>query len=217
MNSQVKIVCARCNSGWMGRIQENTKPYLVPLFNGIESILDTDAQTKIATWATMATITGEYLGRRIEKTTFTLQERDWFRRNKRPFDNIRVWIGFLYRPKWNGQWVHVTMPILASKNFPGREPKDVARPNLQTTTFVVGKLYVHTMSAEFPEVVHGWDWRTDPGANVALTQIWPIQYPSVFWPVREVTNAEAESFSTAFMRYSDDLAIRKGWRRNAKP
>jgi len=67
------------------------------------------------------------------------------------------------------------------------------------------------MSDEDPMIPMGWDWRTDPAARECLTQIWPIQHPTVFWPVRDMTDWQAESFATAFKRYSDDLATRVGY------
>lgn len=44
LNSQVRVVCGACNSGWMSQIQEYAKPYLIPLFDGDESVLDAPAQ-----------------------------------------------------------------------------------------------------------------------------------------------------------------------------
>ena len=61
--SKVRIVCAKCNSGWMSQIQERAKPFLVHLFKGQFHALNRRAQTAIAAWVAMATMTGEHLPR----------------------------------------------------------------------------------------------------------------------------------------------------------
>jgi hypothetical protein len=34
LNANVRVVCSNRNSSWMSQIQENAKPYLIPLFKG---------------------------------------------------------------------------------------------------------------------------------------------------------------------------------------
>jgi len=115
----------------MGQIQERAKDFLIPLFGGEESILDAHAQKAIATWATLATITGEYLSRKPEKTTFTLQQRDKFRRQKEPPSTIRIWIGRYKRQALRGQWVHVSFPLLSTKDIPNLTPDTVPVPSFR--------------------------------------------------------------------------------------
>ena len=55
------MVCGDCNSGWLNQIQQTARPLLLPLFEGRAHRIDGDAQSKIAAWIAMATMTGEYL------------------------------------------------------------------------------------------------------------------------------------------------------------
>jgi hypothetical protein len=68
------------------------------------------------------------------------------------------------------------------------------------------------MSSVFPEITRGWDWRTAPHAHVKLSPIWPIKNNSVCWRIADMTDDDAQSFATVFVRYSDDLALRVGYR-----
>ena len=149
LNSQVKVVCGPCNSGWMSQIQERAKPFLIPLFEGKESVLDSAAQTLIASWAAMATMTGEYLSRDPENIAVSQAERTWFKKNRVPPDNWRILIGKYRRDEWKGQWYHVSMPIYSAKDIPRAKASNVRLPNHQTTSFVVGQLYVHVFSGFF--------------------------------------------------------------------
>jgi len=211
LNSQVRIVCGPCNSGWMGQIQERARPYLVPLFDGHESILDSNAQTRIATWATMATMTGEHLSYDTESVAVPQSERDWFRKNGVPPDNWRILIGRYQRQAWREQWRHVSIPIYSAKDIPGRKASNRREPNHQATTFTVGQLYVHVFSGHFRNLIMDWDWRTAPRARSCLTQIWPIQFPLAMWPTQDMTDADAEAFSMSFVRWSGAIAEKFGW------
>jgi hypothetical protein len=63
----VKCVCGPCNSGWMSNdIQTPAKPFLIPLFEGIPTVLDEDAQRRVSAWIALATIVAEF-DKRSEK------------------------------------------------------------------------------------------------------------------------------------------------------
>ena len=68
------------------------------------------------------------------------------------------------------------------------------------------------MSGPFAEITYGWDWRTAPHAAGKLQQVWPIVRRPLSWPLSDVTDADADLIATAFVRYSDDLALRVGYR-----
>jgi hypothetical protein len=45
-----RIVCARCNTGWMSDLEKLSKPIIVPLMHGIPSTLTVRDQVIIAKW-----------------------------------------------------------------------------------------------------------------------------------------------------------------------
>src|SRR5262245_26970593 len=57
---RVKNVCRRCNNGWMSVLQEHTKPIIIPLLKGDTTLLNSDRQNTLATWAAM-TVSAEYI------------------------------------------------------------------------------------------------------------------------------------------------------------
>jgi len=157
-------------------------------------------------------MTSEHLSRDPDQVTTPLTVRQHLMRALTAPPDWRIWIGRFQRKDWAGQWVRVTFPILDSENFPSGEVILDRRPNSQTTAFTVGKLFVFAMACPFPRITHGWDWRTAPRARVCLQQIWPILSNPITWPLLDLTDDDASGISTAFRRYSDDLAKRVGHR-----
>src|SRR4051794_16250232 len=56
-----RVVCEECNSGWMSKLQDRAKPVLIPLINGKSASIGREAQGVLASWATMLSMTTEYL------------------------------------------------------------------------------------------------------------------------------------------------------------
>jgi len=94
----------------------------------------------------MATITGDYLPRDPDAIAVSQAERDYFRDNGMPpLDSWKIWIGD-YR-KQKGVWDHYVVPILGAKDSSDLTAGSFAQPNTQSTTFVVGNLFVHAISS----------------------------------------------------------------------
>jgi len=210
LSSKVKVVCAACNNGWMSALQNNAKPHLIPMFQGFRSMLDAAAQTQIAAWIAMATTTAEYLTHGAGQPSISESDRAHLMKEHEPSSSWRIWIG-RHRGAWPGQWARASFSILEADEIPSAVSRNDRSPTTQATTFTVGNLYVHAMSSRYPDVVQGWDWRTAPTANRCLFQIWPIVSPLAFWPLSDISEQDAQSFSTAFLRYSDELAQRVGY------
>jgi len=208
LSSQVKVVCGDCNSSWLNRIQQVARPLLLPLFEGAEHKMDADGQAKIATWITMATMTGEFLSRDPKRIAVDQVDRTWLKAQSKAPSNWCVWIG---RYRWQRsmpQWTHLSSHVLNTDTLPDALTDEIDRPNTQTTTFCLGEMFAFAMSSEFPEIPRGWDWRTAPSANFKLHRIWPMKQPEINWPPATMTDAEAQAYPVAFAHYMDDLALR---------
>jgi hypothetical protein len=180
----------------MSQIQENAKPHLIPLFKGEPFWLDMKAQAAIATWAIMSTITAEHIQRSSSETTVPRADRTRFMDG-----HWKVWIAPYRRDKWIGQWVHSSVPIYSAGDTAPVTDDGRPRPNAQNTTFVVGQVYVHTMSGPHPNFVHDWDWRGAESARDLLRQIYPTVYRRIAWPTTALTDDDAIKVATAFQNF----------------
>jgi hypothetical protein len=194
--SNMRIVCKACNSGWMSRIQNDAKPFLIPLIRGQRAVLNQKAQKAILAWCAMATITGDYLPRDATATAISQGERDWFRDHGVPPDNWKIWIGNYRRQK--GIWNHYVVPILAAEDVPQGTTDGLAQPNTQSTTFVVGDLLVHVLSSTGDRnLVPRWIWPIGSRIGLNLPQIFPPKESLIVWPPQSLSDFEVELVSSS--------------------
>jgi hypothetical protein len=198
--SKLKIVCKACNSGWMSKIQNAAKPFLLPLIQGRKATFGLEAQRAIAAWCTMATMTGDYLSHDDTAVAISQEERDWLRDNETTPRNWKIWIGHYTGRK--GRWTHFVVPILEAKDVPDSVIDGIAQPNTQTTTFVIGNLFVHVISGD-PDTISRWIWPAGSPLTLKLVQIVPAKESIVVWPPIGLTDFEIELISTAFERVID--------------
>ncbi len=195
LQSRLKIVCKTCNSGWMSGIQQTAKPFLIPLIQGRRTTLTATEQKAIATWCAMTAMTGEFLSLDPTAIAISQKERDWLRDHGSPPDNWKIWIG--HRPSRNSFWNHYIVPLNA-KNVLNLSNDSLALPDTQTTTFIIGNLFVHIFSSTGdPSIVSRWSWSPHPGLYLRLPQIFPLKDELIVWPPQGLTDFEVEMVSDA--------------------
>lgn len=209
LDANAPVVCAKCNSGWLSGIQERAKPFLIPLFEGRECVLEADAQFAIATWITMACMNAEH-SNELKNIGVHQSEREWFMNHLTPPKGWRIWVGRCNPPS-QMQWIHAAFRILDVDILPPFISKEDRIPNAQTTAFCIGQFYFFAMSAASPEIVRGWDWRTATRARGCLAQISPQKSVSISWPLPLIREDDIKLFGTAFVRYMEGLALKAGY------
>jgi hypothetical protein len=210
LNSQAKVVCGQCNSEWLSDIQNRAKPHMVPLIEGRTTVIGERAQKAIATWATMATITGEYILGRHAFITVSQDHRRAFKDTSAPIAiGWRIWIGHYVRFRWLGHLVHACVPIHFKGDviIPNVQDRDTPLANTQWTTIIIGNLYVHTASSgDHPDLIKNWRWPNEPRARGLLVQVWPSKESAIVWPPQSLTDRDAQSFATANFRHLRAIA-----------
>ena len=88
---KLRIVCKKCNNGWMSELQVKAKPILELLIAGKWSDLSKIEQNILASWVTMFVIVYEWTDQ--SKVALTQEERTYFMNNKFPPDYWNIWIG----------------------------------------------------------------------------------------------------------------------------
>jgi hypothetical protein len=199
-SKRLHVVCAKCNNEWMSRLQSDAKPHLLPLILGQATGLDTKAQQTIAAWIAMSVMVGEFNDR--EKVAITATERRRFKKTKTAPAHWRIFIGDYNRVHWKGRWVHNVLPVSSPKHRIKRTAGGTPRPNTQTSTFVVGRLYVQALSSVTDVFEH---WRLTADGARKLVQIWPIQRNIVGWPAAALTDREADTIAGAFFMFVEQI------------
>lgn len=112
----------------------------------------------------------------------------------------KIWIGNFVRQTWPGYFVHNAFSFIeddiAKAHNGGPYPV-----NTQTTTYVVGQLYIHVMSSTYAEIPDRW--RFDVQATEYLRVIWPPSKPIVWPPSRTLNDQQADYIAGVFGLWFD--------------
>ncbi|WP_342714432.1 hypothetical protein AAFG22_14745 [Bradyrhizobium sp. B024] len=163
---QLKIACEKCNSGWMNHLQDNAKPLLIELINARWPIISEDHLGHLARWATMVTMSLEFAD--LKTVTTTADDRLAFKEhavNNPPY-NWQVYLG-LGGDAWStGAFWHRSLLV-----FDGNATNAIGkRPNMQVTTFHIGRSFFHTISGPADMTPNPELYAFDLG----IKQIWPL-------------------------------------------
>ena len=194
--AKLRIVCVRCNTGWMSRLQESAKPVLVPMLLGQPTLLYRRQQQLLARWAAMFVMTNEFATLHPEKISISQSDRVFVMERDRPPSNWRIWIGYYPRDGLDGRWAHYTIPV-SDDDHPVMLTRDNEPiPNTQASSFTIGHLFVTVLSSVFPSLVTRWKF--DQSSEGLLTQILPVRHPAVRWPPRAMNHIDADRIAGAF-------------------
>jgi hypothetical protein len=162
----------------MGKLQERTKPLLLPFLDGEITVIDVNQQQILAAWIAMFVMVAEHFD--PYKVVTPLLERQLLMNEKRAPPNWNIWFGDLdQNSKWPSLLNHFAVPISTPEHIPETMDNGLPRPNTQTMTFRVGRLYVHVRSS-MTDIFENWRFvRPD-----LLGQIWPVRRNLIVWPPR---------------------------------
>jgi hypothetical protein len=201
---RLQIVCKGCNNHWMSDLQKAAKPVLIPLITGKSNkpiTLNLDRQKLLASWATMTVICAEYFY--PSRAAISVTDRRWLYKTKSAPNDFRIWIGDYERKDWVPHWGHFSLRISEHEGAQGWtiHPDGTPRSNTQTTTFVVGRLFIHAYSCPFPEVLNAD--KIVRAVDSKLVQIWPPRHSFLVWPTASITDRDADNLVSAIFDHLD--------------
>jgi hypothetical protein len=190
---RLQIVCRCCNNHWMSDLQRVAKPILVPMITGKSKkpvVLTLERQKILAAWSAMSVICAEYF--HPNRATVSVTDRRWSYNTKTATNDFRIWIGDYSRKEWIPHWGHFSLRISEHEGLAQGwtvHPDGTPRSNTQTTTFVVGRLFIHVYSCPFPEILHAD--KIVSAVDSKLVQIWPSRHSFLIWPSGAVSDRDA--------------------------
>jgi hypothetical protein len=186
----IRVVCKTCNEGWMSKLQEKAKPFLLPLIKGERTVLGEEAQKVIAAWAAMAIMVAEFFVQHRSAIPYT--ERESLRQTQTVPENWKIWVGNFQRGNWPAHWIHHSL-LIADEHIPSAHDSSLPQPNTQTTTFVAGRLFIHAFSCPFKDMVA----RCTPNGPLAqkIAQIFPFKESAIIWPLNVISDREADNIA----------------------
>ena len=195
ISRRVKRVCRGCNGGWMKGLVDASKPLVTRLVQGQSCRVSRQDQEVLAAWIAVAVVVSEW--ERRDWVTVPPGDRDKLWKTHRPPDTWKIWVGDYRRESWKPQLIHQRYSVTRN-DHPQVEGGARGRSNTQSTTYVVGRLFVHVLSSEV--LYEGVDLQFQ-GANARLLrQIWPPSEFSVLWPPPTMDDRDADRIAGAMMQ-----------------
>ncbi|MEE8553371.1 MAG: hypothetical protein V3S72_08735 [Desulfobacterales bacterium] len=178
----VKWLCAKCNNGWMSRIESNTKPILISILEDKLNAMDSSSQSTLASWAVKTSMVLECIN--PERTWFyTDDERQLMCATQSISPRTSVWIA---------KCVEQSNIYSAAKDL--RTSKENNGVHAYATTLAFGSLAFQVVSIKVPKTIPNnvtltYDVTEGPWEQT-LVQVWPIIQESVGWPAGYGLNGE---------------------------
>jgi hypothetical protein len=184
-SQRLRVVCEKCNTGWMSRLQERSKGILLPLLRGEWWTFAEPELRTLSAWVTMFAMVYEWADELT--VTSTESERLFLKNNQIPPANWRIWIGQFQGGE--GECVHTGLGTRQSQVDVSSNPKCDTHIN----TLTIGKVLFHSfattsnLSLEFPPVY---------AIGLGIVPIWPMQPFPANSPTRILNTRDALRIAT---------------------
>jgi hypothetical protein len=203
---QVKCVCGEtkdsCNNGWMRNIENKAKPILSKLITGEEIRLHPNDHEIIAAWAILKVIIAEF-DAKADVTVNHMQRKYLMRHGRAPTRGWAVWIGSYERRDWIPEWVSRPMLIVPDKVAQRRKSYVARHFNSNSTTQVLGRLYIHVMHTPMLSLIKRWQF-SQPH-NGTLFRVWPPVESSIKWPGAPLDDEAADAIADGLFRHMSNV------------
>lgn len=165
----LKVVCTKCNNGWMSEIQNKAKPIMLPLLEDRAWHLSRAGQELVAKWAILFTMVYEFADPRT--ATISSAQRTSFRLNTKPPKNWIIWIAKFRGVDRSGVAFHRALQII-------EHPYEAARvANENKAQFTIGAagqfFFVTFHAASDFHFVHSAEILKKLGNSLRFKRIWP--------------------------------------------
>jgi hypothetical protein len=180
---KVRVVCERCNNGWMNAVETAARPYLVLLISSTPHTMTPASALAVAQWITLKIMVGEH---NQSGDAVTLPEdRAKFRSNLQVPPNFRIWIARCGVGGWETTYFRHAATVSAT---PGVRPEH-RHKNIHSVTFGIGDMLVHALHTTAVDVELDLSF-SQPGVVIPL---FPTA-ETVTWPPARSINADEAAF-----------------------
>jgi hypothetical protein len=177
---KLRVLCNDCNTVWGRGLEEEVRPLLTPLIEGTPVALDHSQMAVIARWITLKCILGEHASPNRSMTPEA--DRFAFRKNGTIPEYFRIYVINHNVTHGIGFKRH---SLGLSLTGPPSDPPEWGTPkNVQTISFLLGRILVHLNASRIENYTIESRYRTVPINVWDCCRIWPFQHHEMVWPRR---------------------------------
>lgn len=178
ITKKIRVVCRKCNSGWMGSLEEKVKPILIKLIeNSVTSLLAIE-QKLLSKWITMKALVAEHSEGGTQITP--IQDRKAFYLHQFIPSYFSIYIG-VHNTSSRSGFVRHSIALSPSKslekNVKELNSKGLVK-NTQSISFICGKLFIYILASR----VDGINIR-DRCDLSPMVRICPKEKDRIEWPI----------------------------------
>jgi hypothetical protein len=184
-----KLVCTRCNTGWMSGIDSDTKPILLKLLQGLPVTLLRNDRRSLATWLTLKFLVCDAID--PNDSVFDQFVRSDFKASRKIPRGLQIFVGTHNSPEWHVGYRRQTMRGNL-RETPATKAEHLAESqNIQSTAFGVGRLFSLTFASAIPDI------KLNPAVGlIRLTrQLWPLRDRPIVWPPSHISDSDLETLA----------------------
>lgn len=202
---KLRVVCQRCNNGWMSQLESEAKPILTQILKDEQFDICSQKQNILALWITLKSIIGEHAEQDTHVTP--INDRDLFRTQQVIPEYFAIYIG-KHNENSDTAWLRTSQTIAKSPLGPNPSLGDLKR-NMQSVAFICGPLFIYVLAIR------------EVGIEAAaflnlpkLMRIFPLESAQISWPPDKILGrkdmglaawALDEMNNLANIKYAGDL------------
>jgi hypothetical protein len=185
---KLRVACRKCHRGWMGRLDAQVRPLLLPLINGTQLELTPMAQKALAAWIAKTVMIAEFASHNTVITPRS--ERQSLRKAMAAPMSWNIWIAYNHSRDWVARYVRHSARLGPVEGAAKSTQKDT-----QSVTLGMRSALVHVMMS----TVAGMNFEL-PASVDSFHCLWPAD-KTISWPPRgTLSHDDMETFSEAFNR-----------------
>jgi hypothetical protein len=173
-SKKVRVVCKKCNNGWISIVDDAAKAVVLPLIRGEAAVVSSKTQHALALWFAKIAIVGDSRDRR---GYISQSERATFMRQREPSALWEMWLASYEGTDYRDLALFQNGANLDALKLAAVGGPAVPVGYLQATTFGIGKLVALVIGNDIPQL------RFSVGTfSPRARRIWPLG-PSFNWPI----------------------------------
>ena len=171
-----RIVCQKCNNGWMSQVDDSARTAATPLIQGVKAYVTQDMQGALALWfSKIATIADS---RKPKRSLVPQAQRSYIMEYKRPPDEWEIWLASYGGSDYRDLALLQRNGVLDFTPLLG--PFERFKGFAETTFLGMGKLTALVIAGDLPMM----DFNAGKYSEIAR-KIWPVGN-SFEWPLPHI-------------------------------